>query len=423
MEHLLVSLPTAVDLLALVMCLGTLSSRLWVVPHGAMEAEPVVLTALRAAVWRLLGFALVALTLSSAGELMGRTLTMSGLPLAMLGRVLPIVVLRTHYGRVWWVRLGGLALLWSGWCLGRRRLHRQSIPAGMLAAGALLALTRSLAGHAADWGDVTFAVLADWLHLLAGGLWGGGLWVLAWVVLPRVNRHADQHRPLLADLARRFARLASLALAVVLLTGLANAWVEVGRVQALWLTPYGRTLLTKLFLVGLVVVLGAVHHYLAVPRLQQWAGRPVAGGWPMRAVDRWTRQAAGGQPPAGPLVAQHWQRTVGAEGLLLLGVLLCTVLLLHSPPLARCPTPCQGRRRRQLHTTTTEGRAAPRYPPATPSAASTTGAHDGRDKDCPPSRLFAVMACGEASPTHVSSCPGTPLSTSNTWRAMARTAS
>ena len=337
MEHLLVSLPTAVDLLALVTCLGTLSSRLWVVPHGAAEAERVVLTTLRAALWRLLGLALVALTLSSAGELLGRTLTMSGQPLGMLGRTLPIVVARTHYGRVWCIRFGGLALLWIGWSVGRQRLHVSSIPASMLAAGALIALTRSLAGHAADWGDVTFAVLMDWLHLLAGGLWGGGLWALAWVVLPPVRRHADPHRVLHADLARRFARLASLALAVVLVTGAANAWVQIGRVQALWMTPYGRTLLTKLLLVGGVVVLGALNHYLYVPRLQQWAGRRVAGGWLTRAVDRWVRRAARGRTPMGPTIAQHWWRTVGTEGLLVLGVLLCTVLLLHSPP-ARSPS-------------------------------------------------------------------------------------
>jgi putative copper resistance protein D/copper transport protein len=68
--------------------------------------DTVVLFSLRTALWWLLGGCLIALTVSSVGELLGRTLTMSGLPLAMLGRTLPIVLLRTHYGRVWFVRLG-----------------------------------------------------------------------------------------------------------------------------------------------------------------------------------------------------------------------------------------------------------------------------------------------------------------------------
>src|SRR5437867_5308304 len=132
---------------------------------------------------------------------------MSGLPLAMLGRTLPMVLLRTHYGRVWFVRLGALVMLWTGWGVGRRHLQIQTIPASMLVAGGLIALTRSLSGHAADWGDVTLAVLLDWLHLLAGGLWGGGLLALAYVVLPPVRRCADPQYVLLADLARRFATL------------------------------------------------------------------------------------------------------------------------------------------------------------------------------------------------------------------------
>src|SRR5262249_39722359 len=177
-------------------------------------------------------------------ELLGRTLTMSGLPLAMLGRTLPTVLLRTHYGRVWGVRLGVLALLWIGWGVGRRRLHVQAIPALMLAGGSLLALTRTLSGHAparpgglsghaADWGDVPLPVLMDWLHLLAGGFWGGGLLALAGAVLPGTLRNMAPPRACLAAIARRFSTLASLALVVVLLTGVANARVQVGTVQAL----------------------------------------------------------------------------------------------------------------------------------------------------------------------------------------------
>ena len=149
MEHLIFCLTTAIDLLALVTCLGTLSCRLWVLPPSGTGADTVVVS-LRTALWRLLGGCLIALTVSSVSELLGRTLTMSGLPLAMLGRTLPIVLLRTHYGRVWFVRLGSLVMLWTGWGLGCRHRHTQIIPASMLVAGGLIALTRSLSRHAAD---------------------------------------------------------------------------------------------------------------------------------------------------------------------------------------------------------------------------------------------------------------------------------
>src|SRR5262249_57620064 len=67
------------------------------------------------------------------------------------------------------------------------------VPAVMLGAAALLALTRSASGHAADWGDMSLPELMDGLHLLAGSLWGGGLVVLASTVLPVLCREG---RPL-----------------------------------------------------------------------------------------------------------------------------------------------------------------------------------------------------------------------------------
>jgi len=119
----------------------------------------------------------------------------------------------------------------------------------------------------------------DWLHLLAGSLWGGGLLALASTVLPAVRKRPDQHRLLIAEIARRFSALAGVALGGVLLTGMYNAWLEVGTFRALCATLYGWTLLAKLFLVLPLLALGASNRYLSVPRLQWWAGRPVTRRW------------------------------------------------------------------------------------------------------------------------------------------------
>jgi hypothetical protein len=57
MEHLIFSLATAIDLLALVICLGTLSCRLWVLPpcrHTRGHRRPLLSPhRLVAAAWRL----------------------------------------------------------------------------------------------------------------------------------------------------------------------------------------------------------------------------------------------------------------------------------------------------------------------------------------------------------------------------------
>src|SRR5262249_6847575 len=242
-HHIYLMLPTAVDLFALTMGLVALSCCLWVLPPMAMTTDRECLAALWTALWRLLALCLGLLIVSSLGELVGRCLTLSGLPLRPSLRVLPIILLRTHYGWVWCVRGAALVLLWVGWGVGNWHLPSRMVPAAMLGVAALLALTRSASGHAADWGDLSLPELMDGLHLLAASLWGGGLLVLATTVLPVVYRNTGHvRRTLLADIARRFAVLASLALAGVLVTGLYNAWQRVGTVQALVTTAYGRIL-------------------------------------------------------------------------------------------------------------------------------------------------------------------------------------
>ena len=73
---------------------------------------------------------------------------------------------------------GGLRRCW------RSRVAGSGLPALMLCACTLIAMMRSASGHAADWGDLTFSELIDWLHLMASTLWGGGLLTLCIVVLP-----------------------------------------------------------------------------------------------------------------------------------------------------------------------------------------------------------------------------------------------
>src|SRR5262245_8170461 len=115
-------LPTAVDLFALTTCLGTLGCRLWVLPPVATTGDRECLAPLWAALWRLLALCLGLLIVSSLGELVARCLALSGLPLMPSLSVLPVILLRTHYGWVWFVRVAVLVILWIGWGIGRRHV-------------------------------------------------------------------------------------------------------------------------------------------------------------------------------------------------------------------------------------------------------------------------------------------------------------
>src|SRR5262249_7447865 len=100
----------------------------------------------------------------------------------------------------------------------------------------------------------------------------------------------------------------------------------------LWATRYGWTLLAKVLLVLPLLALGASNRYLSVPRLQGWAGRPVPTRWrlPIPSVRR--DLAAGRRSPGGIHLVRQWVRKMSAEASLVVGVFICTALLLYGVP-------------------------------------------------------------------------------------------
>jgi putative copper export protein len=326
------AIPTAVDLLALATCLGTLGCRLWVLPAVAAVPGAIGVEAVLAVLWRLLAAGIAALTVSSLAELAGRTAEMSGQPLSATLPVLPTVLFHTHYGRVWLMRPVALTVLWLAWWRGRSTLRSRLIPAVMFGAGALIAVTRSASGHAADWGDPSLPELIDWVHLMASSLWGGGLFALAIVILPAAFRLPTRRRQCIAAVAQRFSTLASVTLAGALSTGFYNAWVQLGTISALWEVSYGRMLLVKLCLVIPLIALGASNHYLSVPLLQRWSAPPGPRRVRPRLLMVIQRRTSGQGGGRAVRLVRRFARKARAEVIFLVGILICTALLLHGAP-------------------------------------------------------------------------------------------
>jgi putative copper resistance protein D len=263
--------------------------------------------------------ATVALVLAGGGELWLRAATMSGSPGAALSAI-PAVLTRTHFGGVWIARLAGLlVLLLLAGAPGRApRTLGASIALG-------LALTVSLTGHADDWGDLSPTAAIDWIHVVAATTWTGGLLVLAGVVLRGAARAgADQ----LADVMRRFSRLAAWCLLAVVLTGAYRVWIEVPTVAALWGTTYGRLLAVKLALVLWLAWWGAVNRYVVLPRVG--VGRST--GWPARALRLGRLVLLGSRRAARAARPARLTTYVTREAALALAVFWCTAMLVESPP-------------------------------------------------------------------------------------------
>jgi copper transport protein len=162
------------------------------------------------------------------------------------------------------VMLGAAAGAVAG--LLRRPGHaRPLVVVGLAAAGGML--VHALAGHAAGPSSLRwFNLAAQWTHLLAVGVWIGGLvWLLAGL---RGRARADQ-----GAVALRFSKLAGASLAVVVATGLARTVDELGGWARLLDSGFGRALGVKLALFAGLLLLGAVNRYRLVPALRPTARR------------------------------------------------------------------------------------------------------------------------------------------------------
>jgi copper transport protein len=139
--------------------------------------------------------------------------------------------------------------------------RRSPVPALALASASLA--TASLAGHAWTAPDRSVAVAADLAHVGAVAVWVGGLVALL-ATLPLLPAAGGRVR-----LATRFSGLALAAVAVVAVSGTVSGWQQVGSLDALTSTTYGRLLLGKVAGFAVLVALGWVNRWRLVPLVER----------------------------------------------------------------------------------------------------------------------------------------------------------
>jgi len=239
------------ELVALTVCIGTITCRLLILPGGAEDGQRGVPSA---GMLRLFGGALALLFAASIAGLFVRTAEMSGRPAAETLSLVGTVLFRTHFGRVWLARCAALSLLAFLHAAGGRR--RDTTPRLLLLLGLVLlvSLTLSATGHAADAGDFSLREIVDWLHLLAASVWGGGILVLSLVLVPEAVQSQD--RGGIVALSRGFSRVASVATVVLVATAAFAAASAVGWSASAWRTSYGLKIVAKGFLLFFLLDLG-----------------------------------------------------------------------------------------------------------------------------------------------------------------------
>lgn len=183
----------------------------------------------------------------------------------------------TRFGVAWWWQVAGWALAAGALALGARRVDRWGFPQlGLLYAGALGAgvtlVAISFGGHAGSGKDHVVNTGIDAVHSLATAAWLGGLAGLVVCAGLLGRRLAEPERVwLMAGVVVRFSALALGAVAVLTVTGIYRALVELGAVGDLFSTDYGRALLVKLVLFVALLGFGAGNRFVLHPRLERAA--------------------------------------------------------------------------------------------------------------------------------------------------------
>ena len=323
------TIPEWLILISLTFCIGTLVFRLWVLEYSA-DSEDLYQGNLFTRMWRFFSVGLAVLIASSIVDLFVRGVEMSGQPFSDVLPILPTVVFRTHIGHVWLIRISALIVFSATYVTARRYRDSRGFLVFLLGLGVVVSLTESASGHPSDKGDFSIAEIVDWFHLIAASIWGGGLLLLSSVVLPELARHGERIAPLNASVARRFSAIAGVAVGIIVVTSLYNAWSYVGSFGAFRKTPYGWTAVAKILLFSLILYLGAFNRYVSVPLLQRACIYP--GGQRMLeriAVHFFPRYLCTEEKS---LIFSRFMWSVKVEAVLLVGVLLCAGLLRHETP-------------------------------------------------------------------------------------------
>jgi len=154
------------------------------------------------------------------------------------------------------------------------------------------------------------SVALDWLHLVAGSVWVGGLigLLVLWWSLPVARRVAG-----LAVCVPRFSNTAFVSVLALVGSGVGAAIIHLPTLSSLWQTSYGQALLVKIGLLSVALMLAAVNLLRTKPRLA----------------------ASGDRPELGAGAAVLLRRLVSGEALLVAAGITAAAVLSSLPPPAK----------------------------------------------------------------------------------------
>ena len=187
----------------------------------------------------------------------------------------------TRFGQVWTLRVSVLigGFLLCAIAFGRLRElivkgdWRESSWISLAICAIALPLTTSLNSHAAaERSETEFRVIVDWMRLVTGGIWIGGLLQLA-LITPAVLSITDKRPGFLAGVIPRFSQVALVAVGLVVTTGAIQWWHRLHGITAAFDSDYGYMLAVKVVLLAPLLLLAAFNLLVVGPNFLSFVVR------------------------------------------------------------------------------------------------------------------------------------------------------
>jgi copper transport protein len=257
--------------LALTLLLGLTFWALVVLPRQSAVSNALA-SETRQRMRQIAWYALLTLLAASVLDLLAQLVIVEGSLKGIFAiPLLRTVLLHSRFGLFVLARMA-LALVALGAFAWERRKRAELVAgparAWLIAGGSLaLAFLFEYAGHGGAapvwWGPVI-----DYLHLVASGVWLGGLFTIVVALIPVLRTRPESERNAwLAAALPAFSLPALVAVAFLTLTGPLNGTVRMTALAQIWTTAYGRTLIVKSLIFLGMVAISYYHAFRLRPRL------------------------------------------------------------------------------------------------------------------------------------------------------------
>ncbi|HCE08423.1 MAG TPA: hypothetical protein DEQ40_07450, partial [Oxalobacteraceae bacterium] len=205
--------------------------------------------------------ACVLLGIGLAAYLCAGTVAMTETRIIDLPAALWRVLTQSHFGAMIWVAFAAWTMLMVATVSSTWQRRNGLFAVGLIG----FALARAATGHAADQGFVSFSVLIHTAHVLATTAWAGSVGVCVLLTSDWCNWPLQQR----TSLAHRLSEVTTLALLVVVSSGLFNVARLLERASNPWGSAYSWILLAKLCAVAIATGLGVRNRWYWLAQLDR----------------------------------------------------------------------------------------------------------------------------------------------------------